>query len=103
MIALDLSIDAKLGELGSEVQFWKVSQNFGAVLKCFNGFGQQFLGIILAAHRPAQNLDALTPQGGLNIIRHMDCCPAELCGDTAEFRPVGLIPTQACRPSILSG
>ena len=56
----DLSVDAKLGDLGSEVQFWKASQNFEAAHNFFNCFGQQFLGIFPAAHRAAQNLDALT-------------------------------------------
>ena len=40
----DLSIDARLGEVGPEVQFGNVSQNFEAVLNCFNGFGQQLGG-----------------------------------------------------------
>ena len=56
----DLSIGAKLGDLGSEVQFWKASQNFEAAHNFFNGFGQQFLRIFLGAHRAAQNLDPLT-------------------------------------------
>ena len=56
----DLSVNAKLGELGSEVHFWKVLQNVEAVHNFFNRFGQQFLGIFPAAHRAAQNLDALT-------------------------------------------